>query len=235
VEVGPGAVILAHDDVREPLTVLEDGTSIGANATVLPGLTVGFESRVRPGSVVTRSVPPRAIAEGNPACIVGYVDADAPASSVGGTDHESADLPTCRVRGVSLYRLRTATDMRGALAAAEVGREIPFTPKRWFLVYGVPSAETRGQHAHRRCDQLLIAVSGSVLVVVDDGHERQQFRLDQPTLGLYLPAMTWGIQYGYSTDAVLLVLASEPYDPADYIRDYAEFLSLARGRDGSSR
>jgi dTDP-4-dehydrorhamnose 3,5-epimerase-like enzyme len=154
---------------------------------------------------------------------------------VGGTDHESADLPTCRVRGVSLYRLRTATDMRGALAAAEVGREIPFTPKRWFLVYGVPSAETRGQHAHRRCDQLLIAVSGSVLVVVDDGHERQQFRLDQPTLGLYLPAMTWGIQYGYSTDAVLLVLASEPYDPADYIRDYAEFLSLARGRDGSSR
>ena len=139
-----------------------------------------------------------------------------------------------RVRGVSLLPLRSATDMRGALAVAETDQEIPFEPRRWFLVYGVPSAETRGQHAHRRCHQLLIAASGSVRVVADDGHEREEFILDRPNLGLYLPAMTWGIQYGYTPQSVLLVVASEPYDPSDYIRDYAEFIGLATGRTSSS-
>jgi UDP-2-acetamido-3-amino-2,3-dideoxy-glucuronate N-acetyltransferase len=230
VEVGPNAVILAHDDAGAEPTIIEHAASIGANATVLPGVSVGFEARVRPGSVVTRSVPPRAIVEGNPALIVGYVDAE----------HErpgprpAPSLPegprATRVRGVTLHELRTATDLRGSLAAAEVGREIPFQPARCFVVFGVPSAETRGQHAHRRCHQLLVAVSGSVRAVADDGSEREEFLLDRPTLGLYLPAMTWGVQYGYSADARLMVLASEPYDPADYIRDYATFLSLVQAQ-----
>jgi UDP-2-acetamido-3-amino-2,3-dideoxy-glucuronate N-acetyltransferase len=74
----------------------------------------------------------------------------------------------------------------------------------------------------------LVAVKGSVSVVADDGHAREEFVLDQPHLGLHLPAMTWGIQYRYSPDAVLLVFASEYYDPADYVRDYATFLELAK-------
>ena len=74
-----------------------------------------------------------------------------------------------RVRGVSLVQLRTASDIRGALAVAESGQDIPFEPKRWFLVYGVPSAETRGQHAHLRCHQFLVAASGSLSVMADDG------------------------------------------------------------------
>ena len=73
-----------------------------------------------------------------------------------------------------------------------------------------------------------MAVKGSVRVVVDDGSQREEFILDRPNLGLHLPPMTWGIQYRYSEDAVLLVLASDPYDPADYIRDYDEFVALVR-------
>lgn len=110
--------------------------------------------------------------------------------------------------------------------AAEIGRELPFMVQRSFLVYNVPNAEIRGEHAHRRCAQFLIAVKGSIHVVADDGARREEFCLDHPRLGLYLPPMTWGIQYRYSEGAVLMVLASEPYDPADYIRDYAEFQAL---------
>lgn len=233
VEVGPNAVVLASDTAGEAPTIVEHGAIIGANATILPGITVGFESKVRPGSVVTRSVPPRAIVSGNPALIVGYVDAGRAGPVLAREDEVRAGPMGTRVRGVALLPLRTATDMRGALAVAETGNEIPFDPKRWFLVYGVPSLETRGQHAHRRCHQLLIAANGSINVLADDGHERQEFVLDRPTHGLYLPAMTWGTQYGYSADSVLLVVASEPYDPADYIRDYAEFILLA-SEEGSA-
>lgn len=234
VRVGPNAVVLAPESADETPTVVEHDAVIGANATILPGVTVGFEAQVRPGSVVSRSVPPRAIADGNPALIVGYVDAERP-SQPGARDATGApgSQPT-RVRGVSLLPLRSATDMRGALAVAQTDDGIPFEPRRWFLVYDVPSAETRGQHAHRRCHQLLIAVSGSVRVVADDGDTREEFILDRPNLGLYLPAMIWGIQYGYMPQSVLLVVASEPYDPSDYIRDYAEFIRLATGRTSSS-
>ena len=225
VEVGPGAVILA-DEGSGPPTIIEQGASIGANATVSAGVTVGFGARLRPGAVVDRSVPPRAIVEGNPARIVGYVDAaSSPAVPVPAPAPSRSPRAT-RVRGVTLHELHQATDIRGSLAAAEVGREIPFQPVRWFVVFDVPSVETRGQHAHRSCDQLLVSVSGSLRVVADDGDEREEFLLDRPTLGLYVPAMTWAVQYGYSADAALLVLASEPYDPADYIRDYATFLDL---------
>jgi UDP-2-acetamido-3-amino-2,3-dideoxy-glucuronate N-acetyltransferase len=104
---------------------------------------------------------------------------------------------------------------------------VPFEVKRYFLVYDVPNAKVRGEHAHRHCHQFLIAVKGTIRVVADDGARHEEFVLDRPSLGLHLPPMTWGIQYGYSVDAVLLVLASEHYDPADYIRDYGRFLALA--------
>jgi dTDP-4-dehydrorhamnose 3,5-epimerase-like enzyme len=129
-----------------------------------------------------------------------------------------------RVRGVRLHVLREVRDARGDLCAAEVGRDVPFAVRRSFLVYNVPSAEIRGEHAHHRCAQFLMAVRGSLRVAVDDGAAREEFNLDRPSLGLYLPPMVWAAQYRYSADAALLVLASDPYDPADYIRDYGEFL-----------
>ena len=211
-----------------PRTLVQSGASIGANATVLPGLTIGRNAMVGAGSVVTRSVPPNAIVRGNPARITGYVDAVA---------NEAGDLPkssesdrprvrASRVRGVMFHELKAVPDIRGSLSVGEFERNIPFEPKRYFLVFDVPTVETRGEHAHHECHQFLIAVKGSVRVVADDGSAREEFRLDRPSLGIYLPPMTWGIQYCYSPDAVLLVFASHYYDSADYIRDHGEFLRL---------
>ena len=136
------------------------------------------------------------------------------------------------VRGVRLHVLREVKDARGDLCVAEVGADLPFAVQRSFLIYNVPSAELRGAHAHHRCHQFLMAVKGSIHVTADDGARREEFVLDRPNLGLHLPPMVWGVQHRYSADAVLLVLASDRYDAADYIRDYAEFTLLAHAAGG---
>lgn len=208
-------------------TVVRKGASIGANATILPGITIGAGAMVGAGSVVTRDVPPGAIVVGNPARIKGYVNT----SSVGASSPEGLSSPaphdensSSSVKGVKFVRLTQAIDLRGSLAAGDVGTHVPFQPQRFFVVFGVPSAEVRGAHTHRECEQFLVCVSGSVHAIVDDGQSREEYRLDSPNLGLYMPKMTWGTQYRYSQDATLLVLASLPYDTEDYIRDYEEFL-----------
>lgn len=208
-------------------TVIEDGASIGANATVLPGIRIGAGAMIGAGAVITRSVPPNAIVVGNPAHIIGYV------SDTGGADAsaatgEHAPAPASGVRGVSLKQMPRFSDLRGALSVGEFEKDLPFLPKRYFLVFDVPSRETRGEHAHKRCHQFLVCVKGSVRVLADDGARREEFTLDSPSLGIHLPPMTWGTQYKYSEDAVLLVFASEGYDADEYIRDYAEFLGMVR-------
>jgi acetyltransferase-like isoleucine patch superfamily enzyme/dTDP-4-dehydrorhamnose 3,5-epimerase-like enzyme len=214
-------------------TVVRSGASIGANATILPGISIGARAMVGAGAVVTRSVPPNAVVVGNPAKIVGYVDTADHVDPVPQAASTVDKVKATSVRGVTLHRLKEVEDMRGHLSVGEFDRDIPFEARRYFLVYKVPSVEIRGEHAHHRCKQFLIAVKGSVHVVADDGTSREQFVLNSPGLGLYLPPMTWGIQYRYTPDAVLLVLASEHYDNADYIRDYDEFLKLSG--TGSSR
>ena len=121
-------------------------------------------------------------------------------------------------------------DLRGNLSVGEMSRDIPFEVKRYFLVFDVPSVETRGEHAHRICHQFLVCVKGRCSVVADDGRQRHEFLLDSPDLGVHLPPMVWGIQYKYSADAVLLVFASEHYDSAEYVRDYDEFIALSNAR-----
>lgn len=210
-------------------TLVRSGASIGANATILPGITIGVGAMIGAGAVVTRSVPPHAIVVGNPAKITGYVDtADHDSTAVRNVAAGGEPASVTTVKGVTLHHLKSVEDMRGSLSVGEFGRDIPFEMKRYFLVYDVPSVEIRGEHAHLSCKQFLIAVKGSVHVVADDGSNREQFLLDRPSLGLYLPPMTWGIQYRYSSDAVLLVLASQHYDNADYVRDYDDFRKLAR-------
>jgi hypothetical protein len=137
-------------------------------------------------------------------------------------------LETSPVRGVVLQLLPHYEDMRGALTVAEVQRHIPFPIERLFLVYDVSSCEVRGEHAHRRLHQFLICVRGSCAVVVDDGEHRQEYLLDSPARGIYVPPMTWSVQHKHSPDAVLLVLASAPYDPTDYIHDYETFQHVTR-------
>lgn len=214
-----------------PQTVVAAGASIGANATILPGLRIGQYAMVGAGAVVTRSIPPYAIVVGNPARIVGYVNDDAASAKSGPvveTFPAQPGLVETQVPGVTLHRMRLVKDVRGSLSAGEMAHDIPFEVKRYFLVFDVPSVETRGEHAHRACHQFLVCVKGSCSVVADDGAQRREFLLDSPDLGVHLPPGIWGIQYKYSADAVLLVFASEHYDSADYVRDYDEFVALKR-------
>lgn len=211
---------------------LDAGSIIGAN------VTVGYRAWVRAGSVVLHSVPANAIVEGNPAQVVGYQ------SQIGPSINESAprliDIhslshlekrPCMAPLGVSesaLYLMRKVTDPRGSLTVGEVPTEVPFDPKRYFVVYGVPSSELRGEHAHKECEQFLLCLSGSVRVLLDDGESRCEVILDRPEMGVYMPSMIWGTQYQYSRDAVLLVFASMPYSADDYIRQYEEFIAFKR-------
>jgi acetyltransferase-like isoleucine patch superfamily enzyme/dTDP-4-dehydrorhamnose 3,5-epimerase-like enzyme len=213
-------------------TTIRRGASIGANATILPGITIDRNAMIGAGAVVTRSVPPNAIVVGNPAKIVGYVDAK-PVAATRHTTPAPAE-PTIlqtSVRGVTLHYMKEVADIRGKLSVGEFSGEIPFAPARYFLVYDVPTAETRGEHAHHKCHQFLLAIKGSVHVVAFDGVKREEFILDSSTKGILLPAMTWGIQYKYSSDAVLMVFASHHYDASDYIRSYDKYVELVAKQD----
>jgi UDP-2-acetamido-3-amino-2,3-dideoxy-glucuronate N-acetyltransferase len=126
--------------------------------------------------------------------------------------------------------MRFVEDMRGNLSVGEYERDIPFVPKRYFLVFDVPTPELRGEHAHKLCHQFMVCVRGSCRVLLDDGTYRREITLDRPDLGVYVPAMIWGTQHSYSPDAMLLVFASEYYDPDEYIRSYDEFCALAARR-----
>ena len=217
-----------------PETRVCQGASIGANATILPGITIGRQSVVGAGAVVTRSVPPHAVVVGNPARIVRYVgDAsrrEAPESVK--TDAASGSV-SVHVEGASLHYVPMIKDLRGNLSARELGAGLPFAARRYFVVSGVQSQRVRGEHAHRECAQLLTCLRGTMACVVDDGSRRQEIVLDSPELALYVPPMVWSIQYKYSNDAVLLVLASHPYDSDDYIRDYDQFLAARQARDSN--
>jgi dTDP-4-dehydrorhamnose 3,5-epimerase-like enzyme len=210
-------------------TIVRQGASIGANATILPGLEIGASAMVGAGAVVTRSVPPNAVVVGNPARISGYVNAtELPGSApdiVKGANAPKSFTTETGVGNATLHELNFVEDLRGNLSAGEFGRDIPFTPKRYFVVFDVPSKEVRGEHAHKTCQQFLVCVSGSVSVLLDDGKQRCEVRLDRPNRGIHVPPMVWGTQYRYSADCVLLVFASHYYDPDDYIRTYREYLN----------
>lgn len=208
-------------------TTIKSGASIGANATILPGVTIAQGAMIGAGAVVTRSVPPNAIVVGNPARIVGYTDTKLEENvqqQVSKDDRKPPYFDKTAVRGVTVHKFPLIPDMRGSLTVGDFEQHIPFTPKRYFMVFDVPSKETRGEHAHRICHQFLICVRGSCAVLADDGVYRTEVLLDSPDKGIYLPPMVWGVQYKYSEDAVLLVFASHHYDAADYIRNYSEFL-----------
>lgn len=209
-------------------TIIKKNASIGANATILPGVEVSENAMVGAGAVVTKSVPPNAIVVGNPAKIIGYVNTDKNEVITQNNSTNKFDQYDSQVKGVKLYNFPIIEDLRGSLSVGEFEKQVPFMPHRYFIVYDVGSSEIRGEHAHKICQQFLICVRGSCSVVVDDGKQREEFRLDAPNRGLYLPPMVWGIQYNYTADAMLLVFASRLYEPDDYIRDYQEFQHLVK-------
>lgn len=195
-------------------TVIEKGASIGAGATLLP-VRVGENAMIGTGSVVTKDVPANAIVMGCPAKVTGYVDT------------EKVTIPIFNgVKTIddTLYIQKTFNDLRGNLLPIEFVKNIPFEVKRAFFVYGVESGNIRGEHAHKVCHQFLIAISGSISVICDDGIKREEYLLNDPKFGLYIKPGVWGVQYKYSKDAVLCVFASHEYDEDDYIRNYQDFL-----------
>lgn len=127
------------------------------------------------------------------------------------------------IHDCQLIDIRRYSDTRGYLSVIEGLNDIPFEIKRVYYLYTVPEV-ARGSHAHRTLQQMLIATSGSVEVVLNDGQHKQSIILDKPWKGLLIPAGLWRDLKNFSGGAVLLCLASEKYDANDYIRDYDEFL-----------
>ena len=175
------------------------------------------------GAVIVSDVPARSVVVGNPARIVGYAGAD---------EFETSSL-SLSPTGPRLIRFQKHVDARGRLVATD-WHSIPFTPKRVFLVDRVPPGAARGGHAHRACHQLLMATSGQIKIVIDDGVKNGLVvTIADVQVGLYIPPMIWSMEFGHSKGAALAVLASEPYELDDYITDYKEFLALTRRRTAS--
>lgn len=211
--------------------IIKAGTTVGANATILSGVTVAEGAMIEAGAVVTGSVPANAIVQGNPARIVGYTNTqleERVKMHLSKDDRKPPYADETSVKGVTVHRFPMIPDIRGSLTVGEFEQHIPFAPKRYFMVFDVPSKETRGEHAHRACHQFLICVRGSCAVLADDGANRTEVLLNSLGKGVYLPPMIWGVQYKYSEDAVLLAFASHHYDPEDYIRNYSDFLAAVK-------
>jgi UDP-2-acetamido-3-amino-2,3-dideoxy-glucuronate N-acetyltransferase len=214
-----------HDKPLDPTTV-KQGASIGANATILPNITVGQRALVGAGSVVTRDVPAYSIVAGNPARIIGYVGANPYQPAQPAMVPDTIGSHHTSVHGVTVLRLPVVDDLRGLLSVGESDRHVPFQIKRYFIVYRVPTREVRGEHAHREQHQFLVCVHGECRIIVDDGENRQEMVLNSPSRGVHIAPMVWTVQYDFSSDAVLLALASGVYDADDYIREYDEFRRL---------
>lgn len=210
-------------------TLVSEGASIGSNSTILPGLNIGKFSMVGAGSVVTKNVPDFAIVVGNPARIIGYVDVN---NVQRVKEHPEKLLEEKKLvyelAGSFVHELPKIEDLRGNLSVIEFQKNLPFEVKRCFWIYGVPSSEVRGEHAHIECHQFIVCIAGSIQLLLDNGTKREQLKLDRSTLGVHIPPKNWAIQYQYSKDAVLLVFASHHYDEKDYIRDYDSFLKIIK-------
>jgi dTDP-4-dehydrorhamnose 3,5-epimerase-like enzyme len=128
-----------------------------------------------------------------------------------------------------VHRLSIRGDERGSLIALQGGLEVPFEIARAYYVFGTRPGVDRGFHAHQNLHQFAVCVSGSCVMVLDDGSERVEVRLDSPDIALEIGPMIWREMTEFSADAVLLVLASSRYDTSDYIKDYQKFAELARG------
>ncbi|MBR4497949.1 MAG: WxcM-like domain-containing protein [Bacteroidales bacterium] len=134
-------------------------------------------------------------------------------------DAKKSTISDCRI-----IDLRKISDPRGNLTPIEGGKDVPFEIKRAFWIYDVPGGEERGGHAYRKNEEFIVALSGSFDVVLDDGKGNvQSFHLNRSYYGLYVPKMVWRQMTNFSTNSLAMVLASQPYDADDYIRDYEQF------------
>ncbi len=129
---------------------------------------------------------------------------------------------------IQTYSFETHGDYTGTLVSLEENKNIPFDIKRVYYMYDTTKGTRRGFHAHKNLQQILIATSGSCMIHLDNGSETAEVALSKPNEGLYLSGNVWREMYDFSEDCVLMVLASELYDEADYIRDYEAFISYIK-------
>lgn len=132
------------------------------------------------------------------------------------------------VNDVRMIDIKKITDPRGNLSVIENHKDIPFDIKRVYYLYDVPGGESRGGHAHKELQQLIIAINGSFVVTLDDGESKRSITLNRAYQGLYVPAGLWRDLTDFTSGSVCVVLASTLYDEADYIRDYDEFVECRR-------
>ena len=135
---------------------------------------------------------------------------------------ESSTVFDCSVLGLDRHH----SDRKGNLSVVENHATVPFEIKRVYYLYDVPGGASRGGHAHKRLHQLIVAVGGSFNVTLDDGRMKRTFFLNHPYQALYVVPGMWRTLDDFSSGAVCMVLASEPYDEEDYIRDYNDFISI---------
>jgi hypothetical protein len=128
------------------------------------------------------------------------------------------------VNDCKLINLPKISERKGAITPIYGGKDVPFEIQRVYYLYDVPGGENRGGHAHKELQQLVVSVMGAFDVVLNDGHEHKRVHLDRAYYGLYVPNMIWRKLENFSSGGICLVLASAPYDEADYIRDYREYL-----------
>ncbi len=137
--------------------------------------------------------------------------------------NQPPNIENCRI--IDLPKI---SDPRGNLTFVEAGRHAPFPIKRIYYLYDVPGGSTRAGHAHKSLHHLMIAMSGSFDVTLDDGFSKQKFHLNRSYYGLYIPPMIWRDLDNFSSGSVCMVLASEYFDEGDYYRDYEQFLKVVR-------
>jgi hypothetical protein len=128
----------------------------------------------------------------------------------------------------SLIYLPKIRNRSGNITPVQNNIEIPFAVQRIFYLYDIPGGESRGAHSHKKCHQFLIAASGAFEVLLDDGKTKRQVMLNQPDRGLHIPPGIWASEINFSSGANCLVLASEKYDAADYIREYQDYLDYRK-------
>lgn len=199
-------------------TQIQHGASLGANATILPGITIGEKAMVGAGAVVTADVPPHAVVYGNPA-------------------RWQAEAKDCEVKKKTLpnhqwVNLPLITDLRGNLSFGEYPRHIPFIPKRYFVISDIPNQNIiRGQHAHKKNHQFFVCLKGRCRTVLDNGVTHNEIELTDMARGLYVPPLIWVTLDQFSSETVLLVLASDTFSEQDYIRDYCQFTQILKNED----
>lgn len=124
---------------------------------------------------------------------------------------------------IKLIKFNVLGDERGSLVSLEQSKNIPFEVKRVYYIFGTKEGVSRGYHAHKNLEQVAICVKGSCRFLLDDGKNKEEIVLDDPSIGLYISNVTWREMHDFSEDCVLIVLASELYDESDYIRNYQDF------------